>query len=281
MGVPKDILRENKGLSDWCILSMYRGSIAHGMYVPKSDPNSIDDKDVMAVCVPPLEYYFGLKQYGSRGTKEIMRGEWDIVVYELKKMVSMLSSGNPNVLAALWLNDKHYMKITEAGQLLIDNRELFVGKHVYRSFTGYAHSQLKKMTQFTFEGYMGKKRKALVEKFHYDCKNAAHLIRLLRMGIEFLVDGELYVERHDAQQLLAIKRGEWTLEEVKAESDRLFKQAEEVYIKSDLPKGVDTDKINELCVEVLETYFWGDTGEEDKYIKVTDCTEGAQSYERL
>jgi len=25
----------------------YRGSIAHGMYVPNSDPNSIDDKDIM------------------------------------------------------------------------------------------------------------------------------------------------------------------------------------------------------------------------------------------
>lgn len=36
----------------------------------------------------------------------------------------------------------------------------------------------------------------------------------------------LYVRRHDAQQLLEIKRGEWTLDQVKAESDRLFKNAE-------------------------------------------------------
>lgn len=252
MSIPNDILKENKGLSDWCILSMYRGSIAHGMYIPNSDPNSIDDKDVMAICVPPLEYYFGLKQYGSRGTKEIMHNEWDIVIYELRKMISMLTKGNPNVLSALYLKEKHYMTITAAGQILLDNRDIFVGKHVYRSFTGYAHSQLKKMTHFKFEGYMGEKRKQLVQKFGYDTKNAAHLIRLLRMGIEFLTDGCLYVERHDAQQLLQIKRGEWHIEEVQTEADRLFILAEKVYIKSTLPVNIDTNKVNELCIEIIK-----------------------------
>jgi len=52
---------------------------------------------------------------------------------------------------------------------------------------------------------MGAKRKSLVEKFGYDTKNAAHLILLLRMGIEFLSVGVLHVKRHDAQELLEIK----------------------------------------------------------------------------
>jgi len=85
------------------ILSGYRGSIAHGMYIPQSDPNSIDDKDVMAIVVPPLRYYFGIDTYGSRGTREITHDPWDIVVYELRKYVSLLVKGNPNVIALLWL----------------------------------------------------------------------------------------------------------------------------------------------------------------------------------
>jgi hypothetical protein len=36
-----------EGLISLC----WRGSVAHGMYVPKSDPDSIDDKDVMGVYV--------------------------------------------------------------------------------------------------------------------------------------------------------------------------------------------------------------------------------------
>ena len=82
---------------------------------------------------------------------------------------------------------------------------------------------------------LGAKRKALVEHFGFDTKAASHLIRLLRMGIEFLTDGELQVTRHvDGPQLLEIKRGEWTLDQVKAEADRLFKLSEKTYIKSKL-----------------------------------------------
>lgn len=250
-GIPKDITRDNLDLSDWCILSMYRGSIAHGMYTP----NSIDDKDVMAVCVPPLDYYFGLSRYVSRGTREIFQDEWDIVIYEAKKMLGLLAKGNPNVLAALWLEDEHYLKITEAGQLLIDNRDLFSGRHVYRSFTGYANSQLKRMTKGVHLGYMGQKRKQLVEQFGYDTKNAAHLIRLLRMGIEFLSDGVLHVKRKDAQQLLQIKYGEWDLEQVKTEARRLFSLAEKTYTQSKLPDKPDMDQINNLCTKVIQTHL--------------------------
>lgn len=253
MSLPKDLQRANPGLGRWSILTAYRGSIAHNMYVPNTDPHSIDDKDVMAVCVPPLDYYLGLKRYGSRGTKEIFRDEWDIVIYESNKFISLLEKGNPNVLMMLWLNRNHYIKLTAASRLIISNRELFVGRHVYRSFTGYAHSQLKKMERGNKHGFMGAKRKAIVDKFGYDTKNASHLIRLLRMGIEFLKDGELYVYREDAPQLLDIKLGKWTLEKVKMESDRLFKMSEEAYLKSTLPAKPDSKMINQLCVNVIQT----------------------------
>lgn len=259
MGIPKDILRENPSLSEWNILAAYCGSIAHGMYIPNSDPNSIDDKDVKGICVPPREYYLGLKQFGSRGTKEIKRNEWDIVVYEAKKAVSLMAKGNPNILTLLWSRKNHYLNVTAAGQLLLSHRYLFVGRHVYRSFVGYATSQLRRMTHYKFEGYMGSKRKALVDKFGYDTKNAAHLIRLLRMGIEFLKDGELYIHRHDAPELLAIKRGEWKLERVQSEADRLFKKAEETYLNSELPKAPDKDIISMLCADVIET-SWRERG---------------------
>jgi len=253
MGIPKDLLRNYKGLSEWCILRCYRGSITHGTYRPSSEPSSIDDKDALAICVPPIDYYFGLEGYGSRGTKEIKRNEWDIVIYEAKKAISLLAKGNPNALSMLWLNPKHYMYVSDAGQLILDNRDLFSARHVYRSFTGYAYSQLKRMEHFSFQGYMGEKRKRLVEEHGFDTKNAAHLIRLLRMGLEFLKEGRLYVERHDAKQLLAIKRGEWSLDRVKAEADRLFALVDEAYLQCSLPEEPDNDKINDLAIAVIWT----------------------------
>ncbi len=258
MSFPKDILAENPSLSDWAILHSYRGSIAHGMYVPPSDPTSIDDKDTMAICVPPKEYYTGLKNFGSRGTKEIKDGIWDIVVYEARKALRLLAKGNPNMLAILWTSKKHHIKVSAAGQMLLDNRELFVGRHVYHHFTGYAHGQLHRMTHHSYNGHMGAKRKELVERFGYDTKNAAHLIRLLRMGIEFLKDGCLYVERKDVQELLAIKRGEWSLDKVKKEAERLFANSEEMFMKSDLPKETDRDAISKLCAEIVEMAWNGE-----------------------
>ena len=46
-------------LPDNIILLGYRGSIAHNMYIPSTDPDSIDDKDLMGVFVAPLEHYIG------------------------------------------------------------------------------------------------------------------------------------------------------------------------------------------------------------------------------
>jgi hypothetical protein len=170
----------------------------------------------------------------------------------------MLLKANPNVLSLLWLKDVYYVDVHPIGQRLLDNRELFVTKRAYHSFNGYAYGQFKRMTHFKFEGYMGEKRKALVEKHGYDTKNAAHLIRLLRMGIEFLAEGELHVARGDAEQLLAIKRGEWSLDKVKEESERLFRLAEEVYVRSTLPDRPDEGKVEELVGEMIsEFHLWG------------------------
>jgi len=82
-------------------------------------------------------------------------------------------------------------------------------------------------------------------------------------AIEFLEDGELHVERHDAQQLLEIKRGEWSLERVKEESARLFAIAETTYLESSLPPGPDYDAIDRLCVAVVETAWAGGQFEEN------------------
>lgn len=252
MAIPADIYRDYPMLSQRCILAGYRGSIAHGMYVSPKEPIGVDDKDAMMVVVPPIDYYFGLREFGSRGTMEVKRYEWDIVIYEARKFVRLLAQGNPNVLCMLWLESQHYIKIKPAGRYLIEHRGVFVGRHVYQAFTGYAYGQLHRMTHMAFNGYMGEKRKALVGEFGYDTKNAAHLIRLLRMGIEFLKDGVLHVMRHDAQQLLEIKRGEWTLEQVKTEAAGLFHQSQEAYTTSSLPAKPNADEVNKVAVEVIK-----------------------------
>lgn len=218
----------------------YRGSIAHGMYVPQSDKDGIDDKDIMGVFVAPPEHYLGLGQV--KETVERTLGPWDAVHYEVGKLFRLLLKSNPNVLSLLFLHDSAVIYEDEMGAALrSERRKCFLSKQAYKAFAGYANGQLHRMTHHVKEGYMGEKRKRLVARYGYDTKNAAHLVRLLRMGIEFLTEGVLHVLRHDSHELLAIKRGEWTLAQVKAESDRLFALAHEAYVRSDLPAGPDRE----------------------------------------
>ena len=100
--------------------------------------------------------------------------------------------------------------------------------------------RFRKLHREHFSGYMGEKRKNMVRRYQYDVKNAAHLIRLLRMGAEFVETGTLQVYRtHDAEELKRIKRGGWTLEQVKAEAERLAALMEPARARSPLPAEPD------------------------------------------
>jgi predicted nucleotidyltransferase len=234
------------------ILLGYVGSISHGTHIPSNDPDGIDDVDIMGVCIAGEQVYLGLKNFEQ---KEKKYNEWDSVVYEIRKFFRLLLKQNPNVLGLLYLQPTNYLFKDEAGQLIIDNRSLFVSKEAYHSFVGYAHGQLHRMTHGAFLGYMGEKRKRLVAEFGYDCKNAAHLIRLLRMGIEYLTDGTLRVFREDAHELKEIKTGKWSLERVQREAGDLFKLAQEAYVRSPLPPSPNYSEAERLLIKILRTYF--------------------------
>lgn len=296
------------------VLLAYRGSISHGMYIPSEDPTSIDDIDLMGFVVGSIEHYFGLHEWGSRGTREIKEGKYDCVYYELQKAFSLLLQGNPNIMSMLWLHPQSYLLRMPVAARILDNRQLFVGKHVYNAFAGYAFAQMKKMETrepaelreylgvtaelkarglhpnhkgekipppeghpseygdwsvdvlrqrlASFQkkgeniGYMGDKRKHLVLEHGYDAKNAAHLIRLLRMSIEFMADGVLRPYRtDDAGELLDIKRGKWPLTEVKKLADDLFSRARAARDQSPLPEGPDRPGAERLLVEILREHF--------------------------
>jgi predicted nucleotidyltransferase len=130
-----------------------------------------------------------------------------------------------------WLYDDHYTS-KEAADLLRKFRKL--------------HTQY-------FSGYMGEKRKKMVREFGYDVKNASHLIRLLRMGKEFLETGVLRVHRtEDAEELIGIKQGRWTLEEVKREANRLFAEVRTQEDLCTLPEEPDFESANWLLERVQQ-----------------------------
>ena len=96
-----------------------------------------------------------------------------------------------------------------------------------------------------------KKRSVLEEHHGYDTKHAMHLVRLLRMGVEALRDCEIIVKRPDADELLSIRDGAWTYEELVKYAESMDKEVREVwYKKTQLPKKPDIKFAAELLMEV-------------------------------
>jgi predicted nucleotidyltransferase len=248
--VPIEVQQEIGPPYNWCVLSGYTGSHAYGTYVPPEHEFGTDDIDIMGVVIPPVEYYLGFRKMNPC---LYQKGKWDILLYEFRHFVSLLLKGNPNVIGMLWLRPEDYLIRSPVMDELIANRHLFCGKHVFDSFRGYASGQLYKMKHAVREGYMGEKRRKLVERFGYDVKNAAHMIRLLRMGQEFLKTGTLQVYRtDDAQQLIEIKTGLWPLDRVMDLAHAEFDWLDAAYAASTLPEKPQTAEVEARVISILK-----------------------------
>lgn len=97
-------------------------------------------------------------------------------------------------------------------------------------------------------------RSELEAKAGYDTKHASHLIRLLRMAEELGERGEVLVRRPDAEELLAIRAGAWSYDELMEKVDALKERVEEIFSspKNVLPQKPDTKKIEELAIKLTE-----------------------------
>lgn len=121
------------------------GSHGYGLNRPESD------LDYRGVFIASKQYYLGFSTIEQKdsgwdsesGMLPFLDGNKDTVIYELRKIIQLLSGANPNVLELLWLNQ--YPLLTPVGQHLINHRQIFLTKKVKHTYSGYAFAQIKKM----------------------------------------------------------------------------------------------------------------------------------------
>lgn len=96
-------------------------------------------------------------------------------------------------------------------------------------------------------------RAALEEKYGYDTKHAYHLVRLIRMCREVLTTGKVIVKRPDREELLTIRNGAWSYDQLIEFADREDKELTELYSSTIvLPKMPDREKLDKLCIQLVE-----------------------------
>lgn len=110
------------------------GSVAYCLNTPESD---IDIRGIFKI---PNEMHLAL----SHPPQEIDEGKQDIKYFELKKFFSLAAELNPNIVEIMWTPQDCIKICTPLMQKIINNRDLFISKKAYFSFSGYAWSQIKK-----------------------------------------------------------------------------------------------------------------------------------------
>jgi predicted nucleotidyltransferase len=254
------------------------GSVSYGC----EDTKANSDFDVYGVCIPPKDQVFphfaGLiplfddfnffEQYqqhhifdasalGGRGR------EYDFTVYNIVKYFKLLMENNPNIIDTLFTSHECVLSISQVGNLLRENRKTFLHKGCWAKFKGYSYSQMHKMDIKTPKD--SSKRADLIEKHGFDVKYAMHIVRLLLEVEQILQEGDLDLKRNK-EQLKSIRRGEWTINEIKDWADKKEKHLESLYEKSDLPAKADKNKIRNLLIDCLEIHY----GSLDKLVVQSD-----------
>lgn len=110
------------------------GSYAYGTN------NEDSDVDIRGVATHSAEDILTRK-----GFEQVVNEETDTTIYSLEKIVNLLSNCNPNTIEILGLEPWQYFYVTDIGQALIDNRDMFLSKRAIHSFGGYANSQLRRL----------------------------------------------------------------------------------------------------------------------------------------
>lgn len=98
-------------------------------------------------------------------------------------------------------------------------------------------------------------RAEMEARFGFDGKHALHLVRLMRMATEILLTGQVNVKRPDAKELLEIRTGGWTFEQLMEWAEKTEKELEQSYETSTLPHSPDIKFLDQLSVSVVNLYL--------------------------
>ena len=89
-------------------------------------------------------------------------------------------------------------------------------------------------------------------KIGFDGKHASHLVRLLRMCREILETGMVSVKRSDREELLSIRNGAWSYDQLLEWSEHEDDALEAVAANSPLPPAPDEQHLDSLCMTLVE-----------------------------
>ena len=231
------------------------GSRLFGIDTPTSD------YDYVGALIEPEAYRIGLKKSGTQHgfeQHEFKGDNFEGSVYSLWKLVSMFAEGNPTSLALMFANPirDDYGICTDAF------REMVISRKSGHRFLKYMEAQRKSMTG---ERASHTKRPELTTVHGYDTKFGGHLLRLGYQGCEFLETGKITLPMPDESpvagsrlNVLDVRHGRWTMQEVVDESLALQARMEAALTTTELPEDADWDRLNDWVIDRYQYHYQRD-----------------------
>jgi uncharacterized protein len=211
---------------DHTIYSCVVGSRAYGL----ADENSDIDRRGVFLAPTPLFWSLDKPPTHLEGPGE------EQFSWELERCCELALQANPTVLECLW--SPIVEQVDETGRALIALRGAFLSRRLSDTYGSYARDQFKRLE--ATRGRTGQVK----------WKQAMHMIRLLMAGISVLGTREILVD-----ELLAVKRGERSWDEVEAWAARLGADLERAATMTTLPPEPDRLAVNEFLGRVRRAHI--------------------------
>jgi uncharacterized protein len=242
------------------ILRTVVGSGVHGIAIAGTD-----DHDEMGVFIEPAARVIGVRpamdHYVYRTQPEGARsgpGDTDLVMYSLRRYLSLAIKGNPTVLLPLFAPAESVVVLTPLGEELRALASALLSQSAGHRFLGYMAGQRRRLL-----GANGglPNRPELVARYGYDVKYAAHALRLAYQGLEIVRDGRLTLPMpgHERERVLRVKRGDVPrMEDVLDEIASVESTVERLLAsgRTPLPPEPDRDTISAWSVQAHRLH-WG------------------------
>lgn len=145
-----DFLETNPHLGRNIMFLTLGGSHAYGTNIEDSDI------DIRGVALNSQQDLIGLSNF-----EQVIDNQTDTTIYAFRKYIGLISACNPNTIEMLGGRPENYAMVSKAGQLLLDNKKLFLSKRAVNSFGGYANAQLRRLQNGCAKGEVCQEQKVL------------------------------------------------------------------------------------------------------------------------
>jgi uncharacterized protein len=229
------------------------GSQLHGAKVA-----GYDDLDIYGAYIEPPPRILGLQglehfvwSSGAQGALNTA-DDVDVTCYSLHRWGELMMKGNPAILHYLYADNVVGPTVWDTH--IRPHRRALLSQKSASQYLAFADSQRMRLTG---ERGMGKhgQRPDLIEKYGYDTKFAMHYIRLLYECRELVRDHHLTLPRPEREQLVAIRTGKHTQEEMFALGREVKAECEALLAASTLPEAPDKDFLSQIVADAYLAHW--------------------------